>query len=153
VKLRELEPSDVTEEYWERIASALKKDYFGQTLDGVILALNKGLLRLWHLEGTDVDVLVVWSVQIWPRGRELFLWLVAGKGWIKKFDEILSLLEALAFAENCTMIGGYARGMLSPKFYKRFGGKAIRCHFVKELGNGRQRTDDHSDKFSVATIH
>lgn len=143
ISLEHLPSGAMTQSDWGLLKDALSHDYAGYTLQHLSHDLDQFQSQLWLLRGTDTRLLLVTQICSLPAGRELHLQYVAGTGWFRYFEEVLTAIEGLARALNCRFISGRFRGRHGAKFYSRFGGKSAGVWLFKDLSYGQQ--EDHND--------
>lgn len=69
-------------------------------------------IQIWVGEETGVPegqpkarLVFLLEVKGHPKGKELFVWLVAGKGFFRFSDEILDWLQGVGIMEGCRWLG------------------------------------------------
>lgn len=124
----ELSPQD-----FDLLASALVETGLEKTLPQLLAQLDIGQYQLWRLEGVSTNVLVVTAIKNEVASRELFIYLIAGFGWINFLEEIEPELAKICKYKDCQFIAGIARNAAMERVYDRYGAKRAGVIFRKAI--------------------
>lgn len=74
-----VEVGSLTAEDLSFLTTALAEDYTGTDLDDLLELLEKGDAQIWKLFSPLGAGVLVTTIGVYPAGKELFVWLMAGR--------------------------------------------------------------------------
>jgi hypothetical protein len=126
--------SHATRELLVLLDKAAKAGYYGYNVSHVVKWAIEGKAQIWQLAGPDCSGVLVTQILEHPAGKELFIWSMAGQGFLANADMIMDRLEAFARAEQCKWIGGSAIHQGLENFYTTWGRlKKQATYFIAEI--------------------
>jgi hypothetical protein len=69
----------------------------------------------------------------WERGRELFIYGMSGRDILRRSEEVIRDLKAIADYKSCKMIGGHGLPKAWARWCPKHGFNPISTHYVMEL--------------------
>lgn len=106
------------------VREALKYDVSGHTPESVAKLVEMGRVQAARLEWPNASALIVAHVCEEPSGRELFIWLLAGKGLAWRVRELTALFDHMARASGCQFVRTNARLKVARVLQRRMGFRA-----------------------------
>lgn len=98
---------------------------------------HQKLWQVWELQGENLQMTLITSVHT-EEGRELFLYKIFGKGWLKNLDLIKQVLFVIATEAKASCITGVVKSRALARAYEKVGATHVSLHTYKlELPNGR----------------
>jgi len=120
----------IDDETVEAINRALGAVYFGYDIHYVIEQVAHLKMQLWRGRG----FIVLTTINTHPGGKELNIWTVGGKGYIKEIPRIYETLKDFALKEDCKWITGFVDRKGFGRLYKEFNTKKYGL-WIKEINN------------------
>lgn len=116
----------------EPLERLVRRFWDGTTVVDLVLQINTGDILAW-VPVYAPKTLVLTQIIDHPRGRELYLYGLAGAGIIKVADQFVADLQMLARVNGCFMIGASAIVPGWDKIAKRLGFKPVATQYMMEL--------------------
>lgn len=129
--------------YEERLNRVIERADSPHTSEDILTCVQLGTMQLWR--AIDGDGVGVTEVQVFPRYRQLLVYMVAGedaRDWLTGADK---QLEAFALSQNCTRMEFHGRPGWA-KWCQAFGYEHSSIRMKKEIGHGRRRTKPEQHK-------
>lgn len=99
------------------------------TLESIIDAWFGGRMAIW----STGEGLVLTQINTLAKGRELFVFGIAGRGMIRVAQEIKRDLQVIARTFECDSIGGDVRRPGLKKLYDAFGAEQVSVYYRLEI--------------------
>lgn len=116
---------------------ALESTLREKSLSDFMAEWHKHLWQVWALNGPDLQMLVVTAVHEEETGRELFLYKILGKGWIKQMDLIKQVFFVIAREAGAKALSGAVSSRALARLYERLGAEHVSLNIYRlELPNG-----------------
>lgn len=131
--LRPIPPQNLQEADLVWLIKIAETSHLGHTTRNILeLALSRKV-QLWRIEGKAQGMLVT-SREEWPKGRELRVWGMAGKGvFPTQAKHLIDDLLKVCVKYNCRWLAFTNIHPAMDKFYARWMGKPFGTTFVREL--------------------
>ena len=110
-----------------------KSCYYGHTVDWILDRVTNFELALWRGKGTKIDFLLLTQLRNYPGGKELFLWGVGGKGYLRSAAVVIPKLISYAKSNACRWLTGISARDGFEKVHELQGAKILYKHYVVEL--------------------
>ncbi len=108
-------------------------DYYGNKAHHFLMDVMNLEKQLWRFEGENLEGLGITSVAKYPKGSELWIHGIAGRGYVKQFPQILDALLAQLVSHDICWISGLATLPRLEKIYKAAGAKIKGSLFMLNL--------------------
>ena len=120
------------------IERALTQDFAGATLSEVLHGASEGTNQIWVFRARDAHGTIVTMVNEMPVGKELYVWLISGKGMFPHRHFILERLEAFARHQKCLWLRGLANEPFAHLLERAFDFKRHSVCMIKGVPDGRE---------------
>ena len=128
-----IKPEQLTAQDIKWLHKICEMNYYGHEAHHIIADVLRKDKQLWRFEGEKLAGLGVTSVEKYPAGTELWIWGIAGKGYVKKFPQILESLISFLPEHNICWISGSTRLPRLRKIYTTAGAKIRGTLFTLNL--------------------
>lgn len=115
------------------LQKAVKASYYDYRVEDILKFISDFKMQLWRGQHQDETFILVTQVIQHPNGKELQIWSVGGKGYVKQVNRVYEKLEAFAQAEGCKWISGQIEDARFERVYKRFKPKKVYTTWVTEI--------------------
>ncbi len=95
---------EITDETLSALDKAVRMSYYGHRLKDLIPEIAELRVQLWQGQSSSGLFVYLTKLRSYPEGKELELWAVGGRGWVKHYKKIHARVEAFAQAEGCRWI-------------------------------------------------
>lgn len=132
-----IDPRRIDRDTWFWLWVAADSDIYRPTAYEVVERALAGLCQIWRIEGDSAEGILVTEIGETRKGRdrELFVWLMAGRGLRFAVLSILAELERIAKQYDCR----YIRSHSLPQIGRRLEREGWRCRYwVMERDLGEQ---------------
>lgn len=104
-----IEPGTFTPEDITDLERALARDYSGTDMEALAKMILGGMVTCWRFQGPESHGVFGTQICLYPKGSELYVWLIAGKGMIPHMPYIWDCIETIGKTNGCNRIRGLAR--------------------------------------------
>jgi hypothetical protein len=118
---------------FEAIKLGLEVSHSTKPFDVFLEELYNNLYQVWRLRGADTEILIITSINDEKHWKELWLFLIVGRGWIGHLKEIEKELHEIARLKGCKYLSGLATSPGLERAYTHFGAKKVGTVFQKEV--------------------
>ena len=112
---------------------AAKTSYYGHELKHIVEDIAHLRLQCWIGRGPRSHFALLTKLTTHPGGKELAIWCVAGKGYVRNLEGIYERLKEFAKAEGCRWLTGYVDRKGFGRLYARFAPLKKYGLWMKEL--------------------
>ena len=110
-------PGELTDRQLLLLRDIVKASYYQDDLGDVVRAIVEGQKQLWRITGPKaVDWIILVTVVQCAKWKELWIWGLAGTGYIKTGDEVY---PHIARANGCKTIGGMTKSEGLMRLYRQ----------------------------------
>lgn len=106
---------------------------FGHRVEHILLEVEQHHMQLWRGEYNSERFVVITQILSHPGGRELKIWSVGGKGYVKALDKTYTTLHAFAKKYQCRWITGLVKRKGFERLYARFKFKDLYRNWIVEI--------------------
>jgi hypothetical protein len=106
VTLGIVHPDSLEQADLDNIKRGLEFDYSGATVEDVLNTARIGACQIWVLDAENGRGVMVTIINEYRGGKELFTWLLAGKGMRPHVDLIFDVLIDFAKDGGCSWLRG-----------------------------------------------
>lgn len=128
IGVRDVDKIDL--KHWKR---AVEEGYYGHKVEDLIMDVAQGVLQLWRGRGEGFEVILLTQMFKHPAGKELKIWSLAGKGYVKNLGLIHDTLVEYAKEQGCRWLSGETKSRGFDRVYERFNPDLTSKFFLKEI--------------------
>lgn len=126
-----IRPEELSASDTKWLTACSKIGYYGYKPGDIVLMALKGEVQLWRVK--DGAGIVITRILSHPAGKELDIWLLAGRGLIRLADGICEQLENYARSMGCRWVSGHSARPGLTRLYERLIGPSDMKSFTKEI--------------------
>ena len=112
---------------------ATNASFAGTDPSMVLLEAERSLAQIWRFRCDGGGGIVVTRLFEHPKGRELFIWFLGGKGVLAHIRCMHSTLVAFVKSNNCSWMRGIARPGLARIYERQLGFKKRNIEVLQEV--------------------
>ena len=126
---------DLNEQDLLWIASACEDCYYGYTPKDIFAETITGHFQLWKFGDAEEHCtgIMITRLDEYPAGKELWIWGVAGRGYVRNFPVIRQTIMNFAKASKCKWVSGMATLPRLETLYNEMGAKRQATFYIKEV--------------------
>lgn len=117
-KLTQASATELTVSDLKNIHKAALASYYGHEGKHLLPWIVDGRMTVWRGEGDGADFVILTVTNDYPGGKELYVWSLAGKGYIEHLPSCYERLKEYAEGLGCRWISGYIDRRGFARIYK-----------------------------------
>lgn len=111
-------PEDFTEADVKRLLDACASDSYGMQFKDLLARLGQNLMAAYRWQGDFRGVMIV-KVNLYPGGKEMYIWHLYGRGFLKHIAAVREATRELARGLGCRWVGASTKDPRLTKFYSK----------------------------------
>lgn len=119
--IRPIQPTELVDGEIKWLHIIAKMQYYGYTAEAILADVITKDKQLWRMKGDGLSGLTVTLLNKHPGGNELVIWGVAGFGFIRNLDRIVSDFTTYMGQHKISWLSGVAMTQKLAKAYEGLG--------------------------------